>query len=214
MRILIAEDHRALLENLALLISGIEGVEVISKHTSGQQVLKALETDPNIDLVISDLQMPVMDGIELTRRIREHFPAIKICLLTATDRVEVVKESMRAGADGYVLKNAERGELEKAIYLIVAGNKFYSPEILTLLANDDPIELIPGTGELSKVALTQKEMDVLKLIAQEHSGTQMAEKLFISPAAVEIHRKHLMQKLGVHSTIGLVKYAIKNNLVK
>jgi DNA-binding NarL/FixJ family response regulator len=213
MRILIAEDHRILLNALALLLSSIEGVEVVSKHTNGKQILTALELHDNIDLVVSDVQMPIMGGIELTLRMRERFPQVRICLLTVADQPEAVKEAIRAGADGYVLKSAEQVELEAAIYTIVKGNKFYSPEVLLLLANDKGLEFAPDVDKPLKIAITQREMDVLKLIAQEYSGTEIAERLFISPTTVETHRKHLMQKLGVQSTIGLVKYAIKYNLI-
>ncbi|SDG75017.1 Response regulator receiver domain-containing protein [Dyadobacter soli] len=136
MRILIADDNMTLLGSLAGLVSSFGGVEIISQHTNGQQVLDALESDPTIDLVVSDLQMPVMDGIELTLRLKELFPTVKICLLTASDQIETIKEAMHAGVDGYLLKNADRGELETAMNMIVSGNKFYSPEVLTLLAND------------------------------------------------------------------------------
>ncbi len=213
MRILIAEDHRILLNALALLLSSIEGVEVVSKHTNGKQILAALELHDNIDLVVSDVQMPIMGGIELTLRMRERFPQVRICLLTVADQPEAVKEAIRAGADGYVLKSAEQVELEAAIYTIVKGNKFYSPEVLLLLANDKGLEFAPDVDKPQKIAITQREMDVLKLIAQEYSGTEIAERLFISPTTVETHRKHLMQKLGVQTTIGLVKYAIKYNLI-
>jgi DNA-binding NarL/FixJ family response regulator len=213
MRILIAEDHRILLNALALLLSSIEGVEVVSKHTNGKQILTALELHDNIDLVVSDVQMPIMGGIELTLRMRERFPQVRICLLTVADQPEAVKEAIRAGADGYVLKSAEQVELEAAIYTIVKGNKFYSPEVLLLLANDKGLEFAPDVDKPLKIAITQREMDVLKLIAQEYSGTEIAERLFISPTTVETPRKHLMQKLGVQSTIGLVKYAIKYNLI-
>jgi DNA-binding NarL/FixJ family response regulator len=213
MRILIAEDHRILLESLALLMASIEGVEVVSKHTNGRQVLVALELEPDIDVVVSDLQMPVMGGIELTLHLRERFPHVRICLLTVSDQPEAVKEAIRAGADGYVLKNAEKSELETALNMIYKGNKFFSSEVLMLLANDKGIEFTPDTDRPQKIAITPREMDVLKLIAQEFSGTQIAEKLFISATTVETHRKHLMQKLGVQTTIGLVKYALKYNLI-
>ncbi|WP_375448329.1 response regulator transcription factor [uncultured Fibrella sp.] len=100
-RILVAEDHRILLESLALLLSDIEGGEVVSKHTNGQQVLNALTYETAIDLVVSDLQMPVMGGIELTIRLREQFPQVKLCLLTVADQPEAIKEALRAGADHY-----------------------------------------------------------------------------------------------------------------
>ena len=213
MRILVAEDHRILLDSIAMLLASMDGIKVVSKHTNGQQVLTALELDPTIDLVVSDVQMPVMGGIELTIQLRQRFPHVKICLLTVADAPEAIKEAIRAGANGYVLKSAERAELEKALSMIAKGNKYYSEEVLMLLASDASIELIPDTEKPNKITITKRELDVLKLIAQEYSGTQIADKLFISPTTVETHRKHLMQKLGVQTTIGLVKYAIKFQLV-
>ncbi len=213
MRILVAEDHRILLDSIAMLLASIDGVEVVSKHTNGRQVLTALEIDPNIDVVVSDLQMPVMGGIELTIQLRQHFPHVKICLLTVSDQPEAIKEAIRAGADGYVLKSAERIELETALSMITKGTKFYSEQVLMQLAHEAGIELIPDSGKPQKITITQRELEVLKLIALEFSGTQIAEKLFISPTTVETHRKHLMQKLGVQTTIGLVKYAIKFQII-
>ena len=213
MRILVADDHRILLDGIAMLLASIDGVEVVSKHTNGRQVLTALEIEPDITLVVSDVQMPVMGGIELTLQLRERFPHVKICLLTVADQPEAIKEAIRAGADGYVLKNAERSELETALSMIAKGNKFYSEQVMLQLAHETGIELIPDAGKPHKIAITQRELDVLKLIAQEYSGTQIAERLFISPTTVETHRKHLMQKLGVQTTIGLVKYAIKFQII-
>lgn len=213
MRILIAEDHRIILDSLAMLLSSIDGIEVVSKHTNGRQILTALEVNPDIAVVVSDLQMPVMGGIELTIKLRERFPHVKICLLTVEDQPDAIREAIRAGADGYVLKSAERTELEKALHMIAKGNKFYSEQVLMQLAREVGIELIPDTEKPQKITITKRELDVLKLIAQEFSGTQIAEKLFISPTTVETHRKHLMQKLGVQTTIGLVKYAIKFQII-
>jgi DNA-binding NarL/FixJ family response regulator len=212
MRILVADDHRILLESIAMLLASIDGVEVVSKHTNGRQVLTALEIDREIDLIVSDVQMPVMGGIELTLQLRQRFPAIKICLLTVADEPDAIKEAIRAGADGYVLKSAERAELETALNMIVKGHKFYSEQVMMKLAHQTGIELIPDPDKPQKIAITERELEVLKLIAQELSGTQIAEKLFIAPATVETHRKHLMQKLGVQTTIGLVKYALKFGL--
>jgi DNA-binding NarL/FixJ family response regulator len=213
MRILVAEDHRILLDSIAMLLASIDGVDVVSKHTNGQQVLTALDTEPDINLVVSDVQMPIMGGIELTIQLRQRFPHVKICLLTVADQPEAIKEAIRAGADGYVLKSAERSELESALSAISKGSKFYSEQVMMQLANEAGIEVTPDLDKPQKITITRRELDVLKLIAQEYSGTQIAEKLFISPTTVETHRKHLMQKLGVQSTIGLVKYAIKFNLV-
>ncbi|WP_426293351.1 response regulator [Dyadobacter endophyticus] len=213
MRILVADDHRILLDSLALLLSGMDNIQVVSKHTNGIQVLAALEIESDIDLVVSDVQMPLMGGIELTLQMRVRFPKVKICLLTVADQPEAIKEAIRAGADGYVLKSAERSELESALNIIAKGNKFYSEEVMMQLANNVGIEFTPDIDKPQKIAITQRELEILKLIAMEFSGTQIAEKLFISPTTVETHRKHLMQKLGVQTTVGLVKYAIKFQII-
>ncbi|WP_255713527.1 response regulator [Dyadobacter chenwenxiniae] len=213
MRILIADDHRILLDSLVLLLSSMKDVEVVSKHTNGQQVLSALELEPNIDLVVSDIQMPFMGGIDLTLRMRERFPNVKICLLTVADQPEAIKEAIRAGAHGYVLKSAEKHELETAINLIAKGNKYYCAEVWTVLSRDTSLDLTIKVNKPQSIAITKRELEVLRLIAEEYSGTEIAEKLFIEPTTVETHRKHLMQKLGVQSTIGLVKYALKFQII-
>lgn len=213
MRLIVVEDHRILLDSLVMLLSSIEGMEVISKHTNGRQALVALENDPAIDLVVSDVQMPVMGGIELTLQLRQRFPDVRICLLTVADQPDAIKEAIRAGADGYVLKSADRTELEKALAAVGQGNKYYSEHVLLQLANDPTIEFRPNLDNPQKITLTKRELDVLRLIVEEYSGTEIAERLFIGTTTVETHRKHLMQKLGVQSTIGLVKYALKYQLV-
>jgi DNA-binding NarL/FixJ family response regulator len=154
-----------------------------------------------------------MGGIELTLQLRQRFPFVKICLLTVADQPDAIKEAIRAGADGYVLKSAERAELEAALSAIANGNKFYSEQVLMILAKDTTIEFMPNVDKPQKITLTKRELEVLKLIVQEYSGTVIAEKLFIGATTVETHRKHLMQKLGVQSTIGLVKYAMKYQLI-
>jgi DNA-binding NarL/FixJ family response regulator len=213
MRILVVEDHRILLDSLAMLLSSIDGIEVVSKHTNGQQALVALELEPAIDLVVADLQMPIMGGIELTLQMRQRFPEVRICLLTVADQPDAIKEAIRAGADGYVLKSAERTELETALRSIFKGTKYYSEEVLMILAKDTTITFPPNLDKPQKITLTKRELDVLRLIVQEYSGTEIAEKLFIGATTVETHRKHIMQKLGVQTIVGLVKYAVKYQLV-
>jgi len=133
MRILIAEDNQVLLKSLTFLISRIKGVEVVSGHTNGLQVLNVLEQKSDIDLVMSDLHMPGMGGIELIGKLKEHFPKVKICLLTTEDQPDIIRKAINAGADGYILKNADLSQLETAMNLIASGNKFYSPEVLAQL---------------------------------------------------------------------------------
>lgn len=160
MRILVAEDHRILLDSLAMLLSSIDGIDVVSKHTNGKQVLTALEIESDIALVVSDLQMPVMGGIELTLQLRQCFPHVRMCLLTVADQPEAIKEALRAGADGYVLKSAERSELETALSMLEKGHKFYSQQVLMQLANEAGMELVPAVNKPQKIAITQRELGI------------------------------------------------------
>ena len=208
-KLLVVEDHKILLDGICLLLSTIEGVEVVARASNGQ---KALEILPNIaiDIIVSDIGMPVMNGVELVYKVRNLYPNLKILMLTVSEDAETIKEAIRAGAMGYVFKSAEKEELELALHTILAGKKYYNEAALMKLAEMQSTEL---AGEIPKVELTPREIEVLKLIAQEFSGTTIAEKLFISPTTVETHRKNLFLKIGVNTSVGLVKYAIKHNFL-
>jgi DNA-binding NarL/FixJ family response regulator len=204
-KILVVEDHRILLESLCLLLGVIDNVEVVGKASNGRAALQILENE-TVDLVMTDIGMPIMNGIEFIIKARTTFPNLKIMVLTVSEEGNTIKEAIRAGAMGYVFKSAEKEELEKAIKTIYAGKKYYNDEALMKLADMQASEL---AGEIPKVELTPREIEVLKLIVQEMSGTTIAEKLFISHTTVETHRKNLFAKIGVNSTVGLVKYALK-----
>ncbi len=208
-KILVVDDHRILLDSICLLLGTIENIEIIDRATNGQNALQILKNE-SVDLVLTDLGMPNMNGIELTIKIREQYPKIKILVLTASEDGATIKEAIRSGAMGYVFKSAEREELETAINTIFAGKKYYNNEALMKLADMDSTE---HANEIPKVELTPREIEILKLIVQEMSGTTIAEKLFISPSTVETHRKNLFEKIGVNSTVGLVKYALKFGIV-
>ncbi len=208
-KILVVDDHRILLESICLLLSTIENVEVVAKASSGCDALQILENE-TVDLILTDLGMPIMNGIELTIKVRELYPSKKILVLTASEDAPTIKEAIRSGAMGYVFKSAEKEELELAITTIVSGKKYYNNDALMKLAEMDQTE---HAGEVPKVELTPREIEVLKLIVQEMSGTTIAEKLFVSPSTVETHRKNLFEKIGVNSTVGLVKYALKFGIV-
>lgn len=208
-KILVVEDHRILLESLCLLLGTIDNIEIVGRAANGRDALQIVENE-EVDLIMTDLGMPIMNGIELTIKARTVNPKIKILVLTASEDGNTIKEAIRSGAMGYVFKSAEREELEKAIITVVSGKKYYNDEALMKLADMQASEL---AGEIPKVELTPREIEILKLIVQEKSGTVIAEQLFISPSTVETHRKNLFEKIGVNSTIGLVKYALKYGIV-
>lgn len=206
--VLIADDHQIFADSLTMLLSGLNTVEVAGQVTDGRQVLSFLEKYP-VDVVLSDLHMPYMNGIELILHIRRRFPAVKVLVLTMAEDTMHIREALQAGATGYVLKSAGKDELKKALSLLENGQQYISHQALQQLYRQ-PEPTDEGTDLLT--ALTSREIDVIKLIAQENSSTQIADKLFISLNTVETHRKNLFKKLNVKNSLGLIKFALKHGL--
>lgn len=210
-RVVLIDDHQVILYSLSLLFKSIENVEVVGVLNDSRK-LKAFLENEQVDVVVSDLHMPHLSGIDLTLMIRKDFPHIKILLLTMAEDAYHIREALRAGVHGYVLKRATREELEKAVEKIMTGKKYYSEAVIDELASspdDDFNNSKPGTIE----HLTTRELEILKLITMEFSTSEIAEKLFISVATVETHRGNLMKKLCVKSAIGMAKFALKHGLV-
>ena len=213
MRILIADDHKFILDSLEMLISTLPEHQVIGTYSSGSEVLHALEENNNIDAVLSDYNMGELNGIEMTRQIKQRYPHIKVLLLTVSEDAETIKEAFEAGVVGYVMKKAGKAELQKALNTIAVGEKYYSESVVFELLNRDKKigDLIQGTN--TSALLTEREVEIVRLIAQELSTNQIADKLFISPATVETHRHNILKKLCVKNSIGIVMYAVNNKIV-
>jgi DNA-binding NarL/FixJ family response regulator len=210
-KIIIVEDHKILLDSLSLLIGTIAQVELVGKATNGQKALQILENE-EVDIVISDITMPVMNGVTLVWKVKQQYPHIKILMLTVSEDAQTIKDALLAGADGYIFKSAEKEELEEAIVSLMNNKKYFSDSTILSLAKADNESFI-SQKEATKKALTEREIEILKLISQELSGIQIAEKLFISPTTVETHRKNLFQKIGVNTSVGLVKYAMQHGIL-
>ena len=209
-QILLADDHKIFSDSLGLLLSGFKGVEVVGQVSNGKQVLTFLEKFP-VDLVLSDLHMPNMNGVEMILHIRRRFPKVQVLVLTMAEDSTHIREALQAGAAGYVLKSAGKEELEKALATIAAGQQYISSNVLQELYRHT-VSIDEASDLLT--ALTSREIDVIKLIAQEYSSNQIAEKLFISLNTVETHRKNLFKKLNVKNSLGLIKFALKHGLVE
>jgi DNA-binding NarL/FixJ family response regulator len=210
-KILLIDDHQVVLQSLKLLFQSIEGVEVVGMLNDSRKVAQFLESQ-EVDLLVSDLHMPYLSGIDLTLQLRRDYPNIKILLLTMAEDAQHIREALKAGVHGYVLKRSDKEELEKAIERIMSGKRFYSEEVIDELAEnpeDDYNNARPETIE----RLTPREIEVLGLITQEKSTNEIAEMLFVSVPTIETHRANLMKKLNVKSAIGMVKFAIKHGLV-
>jgi DNA-binding NarL/FixJ family response regulator len=215
MRILLADDHQFILESIEILVSTIPDYEVVGTYRNGKELFNSLKTHENIDIVMSDFNMPEMNGIELTYQLQQHYPHIKVLLLTVSEEAKNIQEAFKAGVSGYVMKKAGKAEFELALKTIASGKKYYSESVVFELLNRDKnmADLIHETIEEKLPNLSEREIEIITLIAQELSTNQIAEKLFLSPATVETHRHNILKKLGIKNSIGLVKFAMKNGLV-
>lgn len=210
-KILIVDDHRMILESLELLFSTIDKVEVVAAMADSRLVLNYLECN-HVDIVVSDLHIPYLNGIDLTLQISKRFPKVKVLLLTMSEDKVNIRAAIKAGVHGYILKKTKKEEFEKALNAITNGRRYYSEDVIEVLvhtAEDDLNEAAPNTI----LHLTGREIEILQLITEEYSSQEIGNKLFISLTTVETHRRNLMQKLNAKNIVGLVKYAMTHGLV-
>lgn len=212
-RILIAEDHTILREGLKALLSSDPGLEIAGEAQDGiEAVRKVNELNP--DMIMIDLTMPRMNGMEAIREIKRSHPETRVLVLTVHKTEEYVLASLRAGADGYALKDSTHAELAMAIKSVLAGDKYLSPAISGKVISGY-LDGKTGLKEKSSLeALTPREREVLKLIAEDYKNKEIADCLFISLKTVEKHRDNLMKKLDLHSASALTAFAIERGLVE
>ena len=200
-KVLIADDHELFLESLASLIRDFEGIEVVDKARDGQDALRKLMYN-EVDVLIADYNMPLMDGIELTKQAKIKYPRLQILMLTMVETTETIKSAIKAGAMGYILKNSKRAEFEKAIRNVAAGKRFFNETVFRKLISDE-----------TKEHLTEREIEIIKLIADEKSSQEITQVLSITLNTVETHRKNIFRKTGVKNAFGLLKYALTHHLI-
>jgi two-component system, NarL family, nitrate/nitrite response regulator NarL len=204
-RILLVDDHAILLDGIKNLLDKEEGIVVAGLAPDAEKALEFLKGH-DVDIVITDFHMPGMDGLSLVHTLKRIKPSIKIIVLSMHDETHLVKEILRAGVDGYVLKKDTHKELLKAIREVASDRVYLSNDInRILIANLQN----PDEGKL----LTDREREIVKLIAKEYSNKDIAEALFISERTVETHRKNIFKKTGTNSLVGLIKFAYANNLI-
>ncbi|MFY0688960.1 MAG: response regulator transcription factor [Cyclobacteriaceae bacterium] len=204
MKIFLVDDHAVLLGGLTKLIASEDGMTVVDSATKGQEALDKL-TQQKIDLLITDYNLPDMDGLAIVQTVKRKYPEIKIIMLSMHDEKHIIKEVLKEGVNGYILKKDSHEELVKAIRAVAQGNIYLSQEVNTML--------VRGLNENEPKLLTTREREILKLISQEMTNRQIAEELFISERTVETHRKNIFRKTGTHNMVGLIKFAYANNLI-
>ncbi|WP_026729891.1 response regulator [Flavobacterium denitrificans] len=207
--LLIADDHTMFLQGIVSLLEQESEINIVGKAVNGIEALEIIKTKKP-DLVILDISMPEMDGIELSKILKKDFPEVKILVVSTHSNVKIISRLIRIGVNGYLLKNAEKSELLTAIRTIASGENYYSEETEEkYLANHLKIE--KQVSVLTE--LSSREKEILVLIAHEYNTAEIAEKTFISLNTVNTHRRNLLSKLNAKNTAGLVKYAVENGLV-
>lgn len=209
--ILIADDHQLLIDGLKATLKDISDFNIVDEANNGYQVLEKLDGGMEVDVILMDINMPKLDGLECTKAISKKYSHIKVIALSQYDEKRFVKRMVKNGASGYLLKDAGKDQLEKAIREVMAGNKYYCERLSIRLVeqelkNENTSALFPK--------LSSRELEVLNLICKEFSSQEISEKLFISFHTVESHRANLMYKAGVKNTAGLVRWAVENDFVE
>jgi DNA-binding NarL/FixJ family response regulator len=209
-RVLLAEDHWLVRASFKSLLTDFPGIEVVAEAGDGREALELI-AQHRPELVLMDISMPGLNGLEATRRIVKEHPGIKVIVLSMHAGEEYVLQALRAGASGYVLKGAAPGELELAIASVARGERFLSPAI-----SKQVIEVY--LGRVAKPAssleqLTPRQREILQLVAEGKSSKQIAQLLNASIKTIESHRASLMERLDIHDVAGLVRYAIRHGLV-
>ena len=212
-RVLAADDQRVVREGLAMLLGLLPDVEVVGTAADGEEVL-ALAAELRPDVILMDLRMPRMDGVEATRRLRERDPAVKVVVLTTYADDRSVLDALRAGALGYLTKDAGAAEIQQALHRVAGGQAALDPAVQLHLveAIADGVPSVPATAPLPD-GLTPREAEVLTLIAAGLSNTEIAERLVVSEATVKSHVNHMLAKIGARDRAQAVGYAYRHGLV-
>lgn len=214
-KIVIADDHQLVLEGILAMLKEFNDFEVAATANDGQDAIQKVRL-LRPDLVLMDIEMPRMNGIEAATIIKREFPEIKILFLSMHFEKAVVKKVMQLGANGFVIKSADKEEFQLALKKIISGKNYFCSEITESLA-DNQSSTMKFNGESSSlqamVSLTDREKDVLSLVAEGLTNKEIGEKLFISHRTVDTHRTNLMKKLDIHSMAELIRFAYQNGLV-
>ena len=204
-KIFIVDDHQLVIDGIRSLLADSVQYSLAGSIQRPEEVLEMLETH-EVDILLTDVSMPVMSGIELTRLVKKKFPHIKVIAISMHGESAVVKEMLDAGISGYILKNTGKKELLAVLEKVMDGGTYFGDAITREI-------LTTFTHKSGEQRLTNREIEIIKLIEEERSNKQISAQLFISERTVETHRKNIFRKTGTQSVIGLLKYAYKHKLI-
>lgn len=211
-KIAIADDYAIFREGLKVGLKPDRNLQVVLEAGNGIELLAGLEKQP-VDVILMDLKMPLMDGIEATREVRSRFESIKVLTVTMYDDDKFIIHLMESGANGYLLKNTEPEEIRKAIYSVHENGYYFNDIVNRALLKKLVIKGNMKPSFNQQIELTERDIEVLKLICNEKTAVEIGQEIFLSPRSVEGIRQRLIEKIGVRNTAGLVMYAVKNGIV-
>lgn len=209
-RVLLADNHTLVRAGLRSLLQSLEGIEVVAEANNGREALQLVEAH-HPDVVLMDVAMPEMNGLEATARVVKEFPDVRVIILSMHANEEYVLQALRTGAVGYVLKDSGVSELELALKAVSKGETYLSPAVSKHVVADYVRRVGGDSNPLEQ--LTPRQREILKLVAEGRSMKEIAQLLLISIKTVETHRAQLMERLNIHDVAGLVRYAIRIGLI-
>ena len=208
--ILLVDDHRIMLDGIESMLQHAD-YNILGLCGNGEEAWTWLNgNEEKVDIVITDISMPIKNGIELCKKIKSKYHHINVLMLSMYNSAAAINEVLHAEADGFILKNASKGEFINALHKIQNGGTFFSQEIVPFLYKQIIEE---RKKDIELAVLTQREKEILEMIALENTSDEIASKLFISKKTVDNHRTNMLQKTNSKSTIGLVKFAIRNGII-
>lgn len=211
-RVVIVDDHSVVRAGMRMLLESDSELEIVGEGENGQQGLQ-LARDLRPDVMVMDVTMPEMDGVEATRRIKQEMPQVAVLAVTIHEGADYFFRMLQAGASGYVPKRAAADDVLQAIHVVAKGDVFLEPRIAKELVSDYVTRVRQGVAQESYDGLTEREREVLALIAEDETNQAIANRLSISVKTVERHRENIMQKLNLHTRTELVKYAIRKGII-
>lgn len=208
-RIIIVDDHQMFIDGVKSILKNEPNIHFVAEANSGEDAWQIIQQQPGLDLLITDIFMPGMTGTELTRLVKENFPDIKVLVLSMYNDREIINQIIATDAEGYILKNTGKAELLDAIDKLTTGSTYYSDEIIDIMMDTTTQAVKP----VEKDILSKRELEILNLVCAEYSTVQIASELYISPRTVDTHRKNILRKTGAKTIVGLIRFAIENQLV-
>lgn len=201
---MLVDDHRILLDGIKTLLGSEPDMEIVAEAGDARMAMQLL-TYVHVDLLVSDFSLPDTRHTDFLNELKVKFPNLPIVVLSMHDEPEIIRDVLNSGAKAYVMKSNSREELVKAMRHVMLGETYVSPEVA--------LKLMQATQKTNSSALTEREIEIVKLIAKEYSNKQIADMLFISERTVESHRKNIFRKAGAHSVVGVMKYALEHKLL-